>query len=61
MWKNEKKYFYRKNISSNHLFSKFFSKYVAFTKFLPKMCGRGNFRNLLSPIFSKKFVKATFY
>ena len=27
-----------KNISSNQLFSKFFSKNVAFTKFLPKKC-----------------------
>ena len=27
-----------KNISSNQLFSKFFSRNVTFTKFLPKMC-----------------------
>ena len=31
-------YSHRKNISSNHLFSDFFSKNVAFTKFLPKKC-----------------------
>ena len=30
-------YSHWKNISSNHLFSNFFSKHVAFTKFLPKM------------------------
>ena len=31
-------YSHWKNISSNHLFSNFFSKTVAFMKFLPKMC-----------------------
>ena len=30
-------YSHRKNISSNHLFSDFFSKNVVFTRFLPKM------------------------
>ena len=30
-------YSHQKNISSNHLFSDFFSKIVAFTNFLPKM------------------------
>ena len=29
---------FRKKISSNQLFSNFFSKNVIFTKFLPKMC-----------------------
>ena len=31
-------YSHQKNISSNQLFSKFFSKNVAFTKFVPKKC-----------------------
>ena len=31
-------YSHRKNISSNHLFSNFFSKNDAFTKFLPEKC-----------------------
>ena len=32
----QKNFSHRKNISSNHLFSNFFSKYVGFTKFFPK-------------------------
>ena len=41
MWEHSvvkwKIYCHQKNISSNQLFSNFFSKNVAFTKFLPKM------------------------
>ena len=38
------KNFLTKNITSNQLFSKLFSKTVTFTKFCQK-CVRGNFRN----------------
>ena len=38
-------YSHLKNISSNQLFSNFFSKTITFTKFLSKMRVRVNFRN----------------
>ena len=38
LWKNEKFCFPKIFFSSNQLFSNFFSKNVAFTKFSPKMC-----------------------
>ena len=57
---------HRKNISSNQLFGDFFSKNVAFTKFLPKKCEREypqcsveKTRNCLSHFFDKNFVKVT--
>ena len=50
-----------KNISSNHFFSNFFSKTVAFTNFLPKM-RESKFLKLphsvLLHFFDKNFVKA---
>ena len=60
-------YSHRKNISSNQLFSNFFSNIVVFTKFLPKKCERQFlvFSTLhcgysLSHFFGRNFVKATF-
>ena len=38
--KNEKFFLTEKKISSNQLFSNFFSKTIAFTKFLRQMCER---------------------
>ena len=35
----KRKNYSKKNNSSNHLFSNFFSKNVSFTNFLPKTCG----------------------
>ena len=40
VWKNEKFSLTEKKISSNQLFSDFFSKTIAFTKFLRKKCER---------------------
>ena len=60
----------QRNISSNQLFSYFFSKNVAFTKFLPKKlsvctCGSKSLtvwklRNFTATIFSQKFRKSNF-
>ena len=55
-------YSHWKNISSNHLFSNFFSKTITFTNFCQK-CVRVNSRNFHTVYcghFDKKIVKATF-
>ena len=52
-----------KNISSNHLFSNFFSENVTFTKFFPKMCSNTQCsilqKNEKFTVTEKKFVKST--
>ena len=48
-----------KNISSNQLFSNFYSKNVTFTRFLREKCG--SFCDLVSHIFEKNFVKVHIY
>ena len=57
-WKNS----HQKNISSNQLFSIFFSKTFVSRNFCQKRVGAqcGNFANFLSYIFDKNFVKAPF-
>ena len=57
-WKNSQ----QKNISSNQLFSIFFSKTFVSRNFCQKRVGAqcGNFANFLSYIFDKNFVKAPF-
>ena len=62
VWKNEKLTLTKK-ISSNQLFSTFFSKTITFTKFFCQKCVRVNFRNFhtkISHLFDRNFVKATF-
>ena len=50
---------HRKNISSNQLFSNFFSKTVTFTEFLPKMRER-EFRQIKVLIKEKELVSRFF-
>ena len=53
VWKNDKfTYCHQKTISSNQLFSIFFSKNVTFTKFLSKKCD-STLLDLLKPFFRK--------
>ena len=52
-------YSHWKNISSNHLFSNFFSKTVTFTKFLPKK-RESEFPYTLCTVFRKNSVKTNF-